>query len=315
MYGREFESGCPSAQRADGINLRRQGWRVLPLASPRRLVAFIAVFYSCRALRQMVDFGDGRRKFWGLWRWQVGFGWMALWVPRCARDETMWWWRNQLILLTGVSAWALMSLIVVLACAPRREPLDGLDRATACAQVAGIRPSLALLLRAAAVAQPAGGLGGAPSAAAARTGGSAPSPPGREMGNGRVVPRGHVVITLWQRFPYRSGATCTSRVGRWVYLVLAFHAVVLTPPAWRAQYLLRWVDVRWWGVIAPMRSLAGAIGRNHRHAAHGERVAPGATCDAGGDLPGPPARAWRHTAGAVCVCHVWQSRGAQPFTC
>lgn len=98
---------------------------------------------------------------------------MALWVPQPAPPAwgDVWWWRNQLILLTGVSAWALMSLIMVLAVRPAwlEKPLDGLDKSYRLHKWAGIGAIVLALLHYGLqlVAQPAGGLGGPSGACAA----------------------------------------------------------------------------------------------------------------------------------------------------
>ena len=72
----------------------------------------------------------------------MGVWMLALIVPQPAPPAwgDVWWWRNQLILLTGVAAWALMSLIMVLAVRPAwlEKPLDGLDKSYRLHKWAGI---------------------------------------------------------------------------------------------------------------------------------------------------------------------------------
>ena len=72
----------------------------------------------------------------------IGVWMLALIVPQPAPPAwgDVWWWRNQLILLTGVAAWALMSLIMVLAVRPAwlEKPLGGLDKSYRLHKWAGI---------------------------------------------------------------------------------------------------------------------------------------------------------------------------------
>ncbi len=100
-----------------------------------------------------------------------------------------------------------------------------------------------------------------------------------------------------------------------MYLVLAFHAVVLTPPAWWAQPAGVLVGLcTLVGVLCAVRSLAGAIGRSRRHAARVVSVSPqGAgvlevTCQIS------PASAWRHTPGQFAFVRFAKAEGAHPFT-
>ena len=80
----------------------------------------------------------------------IGVWMLALIVPQPAPPAwgDVWWWRNQLILLTGVSAWALMSLIMVLAVRPAwlEKPLDGLDKSYRLHKWAGIGAIVLALL-------------------------------------------------------------------------------------------------------------------------------------------------------------------------
>ena len=83
------------------------------------------------ALQQLVGLVMWKKVLGGTLAVAMGVWMLALIVPQPAPPAwgDVWWWRNQLILLTGVAAWALMSLIMVLAVRPAwlEKPLDGLD--------------------------------------------------------------------------------------------------------------------------------------------------------------------------------------------
>ena len=94
--------------------------------------------------------GDVEERFGGALA-LAGAAWlMALWGPQPAPPAwgDVWWWRNQLMLLTGVAAWALMSLIMVLAVRPAwlEKPLDGLDKSYRLHKWAGIGAIVLALL-------------------------------------------------------------------------------------------------------------------------------------------------------------------------
>lgn len=61
-------------------------------------------------------------------------------VPWQDPAMNVWWWRNQILLLTGLGAWALMSLIMVLSLRPvwLERPLGGMDKIYRLHKWAGI---------------------------------------------------------------------------------------------------------------------------------------------------------------------------------
>ena len=64
----------------------------------------------------------------------------AMTVPWQDPAMNVWWWRNQILLLTGLGAWALMSLIMVLSLRPvwLERPLGGMDKIYRLHKWAGI---------------------------------------------------------------------------------------------------------------------------------------------------------------------------------
>jgi predicted ferric reductase len=252
----------------------------------------------------------------------VGVWLVALLVPVPAPQVwgDVWWWRNQLMLLTGVAAWVLMSLIMVLAVRPAwlEKPLGGLDKSYRLHKWAGISAILLSLLHY--------GLQLSRSLLADWVGRPVRTPRAdwwlnsfrhlaEEMGEWAVwLLAAMLVITLWQRFPYQVWRYLHKLLAV-VYLVLAFHAVVLTPPAWWLQPAGLLVGLcTLVGVLCAARSLAGAIGRRRRHVARVVGVsAPGGSvleviCQI------TPASAWHHAAGQFAFVTFAPAEGAHPFT-
>ena len=244
----------------------------------------------------------------------------AMTVPWQDPAMNVWWWRNQILLLTGLGAWALMSLIMVLSVRPvwLERPLGGMDKIYRLHKWAGIGAIVLSLLHY--------GTQLSKDLLIALVGRPVRAPRAdwwlntfrhlaEDMGEWAVwFLAAMLVITLWQRFPYHVWRYLHKLLAG-VYLVLAFHAVVLTPPAWWAQPAGVLVGLcTLVGVLCAVRSLAGAIGRSRRHAAHVVSVAPqGArvlevTCQV------RPARAWRHTAGQFAFVTFGKAEGAHPFT-
>lgn len=232
----------------------------------------------------------------------------------------VWWWREQLILLTGLAAWGLMSLLMVLAVRPQwlEKPLGGLDKGYRLHKWAGIGAIVMALLhygvklsrsvivlwveRPPRVPRPDWWLNDFRHLA-------------EDMGEWAVwFLAAMLVITLWQRFPYHLWRYLHKLLAG-LYLVLAFHAVVLTPPAWWLQPAGVLVGLcTLVGVWCAARSLAGAIGRTRRHAARVLSVVPqGAgvlevTCQV------QPASPWHHAAGQFAFVTFAKAEGAHPFT-
>ncbi|PJI95747.1 putative ferric reductase [Acidovorax sp. 69] len=247
---------------------------------------------------------------------------LALWVPQSAPPAwgDVWWWRNQLILLSGLAAWTLMSLVMVLAVRPQwlERPLGGLDKGYHLHKWAGIGAIVLGLVHY--------GLQLSRSPLAAWVGRPVRTPRvdwwlntfrhlAEEMGEWAVwFLAAMLLITLWQRFPYHVWRYLHKLLAV-VYLVLAFHSVVLTPPAWWLQPAGVLVGLcSLVGVLCAVRSLAGAIGRSRRHAARVVSVLPQeagvleVTCQL------TTASGWHHAAGQFAFVTFAPAEGAHPFT-
>lgn len=241
-----------------------------------------------------------------------------LWALPPATAANAWWWRQQLILLSGLSAWLLMSLIMVLAVRPAwlERPLGGLDKMYRLHKWAGIGAIVLALVH----------YGLDLSSGLLRQLFERPVKPPRgewwlnalrdvakDFGEWSVwLLAAMLLITLWQRFPYHWWRVL-HKVLALVYLALALHAVVLAPPAW-------WQQPAGWLVGASalaggwcaVLSLAGRIGSARRHRARVLAVEErGAgvlevTCRVDGR--------WQHRAGQFAFITFERGEGAHPFT-
>ena len=197
----------------------------------------------------------------------------AMTVPWQDPAMNVWWWRNQILLLTGLGAWALMSLIMVLSLRPvwLERPLGGMDKIYRLHKWAGIGAIVLSLLHY--------GTQLSKDLLITLVGRPVRAPRAdwwlntfrhlaEDMGEWAVwFLAAMLVITLWQRFPYHVWRYLHKLLAV-VYLVLAFHAVVLVPPAWWAQPAGAFVAAASLvGVLCAVRSLAGRIGGSRRHAA------------------------------------------------
>ena len=230
----------------------------------------------------------------------------------------VWWWRNQLLLLTGLGAWALMSLIMVLSLRPvwLERPLGGMDKVYRLHKWAGIGAIVLSLLHY--------GTQLSKSLLVAWVGRPVKAPRAdwwlntfrhlaEEMGEWSVwFLAAMLVITLWQRFPYHVWRYLHKLLAV-VYLVLAFHAVVLVPPEWWAQPAGVFVAVvTLAGVLCAVRSLTGRIGGSRRHAAQvvAVQVHPSGVVELECQVQG----AWKHQAGQFAFLTLQAGEGHHPFT-
>lgn len=242
----------------------------------------------------------------------------AMAVPWQEPAMNVWWWRNQVLLLTGLSAWALMSLIMVLALRPvwLERPLGGMDKVYRLHKWAGIGAIVLSLLHY--------GTQLSKDLLVAWVGRPVRGPRAdwwlntfrhlaEELGEWSVwFLAAMLVITLWQRFPYHVWRYVHKLLAV-VYLVLAFHSVVLVPREWWTQPAGLLVGAATLvGVFCAVRSLAGQIGRSRRHAAqvvdvqvHGSGVVE-LECQVQG--------AWKHQAGQFVFLTVQKGEGHHPFT-
>ncbi|MNO78282.1 Benzoate 1,2-dioxygenase electron transfer component [compost metagenome] len=230
----------------------------------------------------------------------------------------IWMLRKQAILFTGVAAFALMSLIMLLAVRPAwlERPLDGLDRMYLAHKWAGILAiTLGLLhylmelagpLLAKVVAKPAKG-------PRVETFLDVFRDSAKELGEWSAwLLAAMLVITLWQRFPYHLWRYVHKALAV-VYLVLAFHSVVLAPAGYWSQpvgWLVAFCAVL--GSLCALWSLAGQIGRRRTHEGvvvavehPGERMLE-VTCKLQGD--------WKHRAGQFAFLTCDRLEGQHPFT-
>ena len=230
----------------------------------------------------------------------------------------VWWWRNQVLLLTGLGAWALMSLIMVLSLRPvwLERPLGGMDKVYRLHKWAGIGAIVLSLLHY--------GTQLSKSLLVAWVGRPVKAPRAdwwlntfrhlaEEMGEWAVwFLAAMLVITLWQRFPYHVWRYLHKLLAV-VYLGLAFHAVVLVPPEWWAQPAGVFVAVATLaGVLCAVRSLAGRIGGSRRHAAQvvAVQVHPSGVVELECQVQG----AWKHQAGQFAFLTLQAGEGHHPFT-
>ncbi|MDR2872040.1 MAG: ferric reductase-like transmembrane domain-containing protein [Xanthomonadaceae bacterium] len=234
----------------------------------------------------------------------------------------VWWWRRQLILLTGVAAFAMMSLIMLLAVRPvwLEKTFGGLDKMYRVHKWAGILAiSLGLLhyfidlsgphLLIQWFERPARGSGGATTFLSSFKGIA------KELGEWSVWLLGAtLLITLWQRVPYRPWRYLHKAMAV-VYLLLAFHTLVLAPTSYWTQpvgwILAACIAV---GSVCAIISLTGNIGRTRRHrgVVTGMRTLSDGMFEITCKLQG----AWRHRAGQFAFLRTEKPtlEGQHPFT-
>jgi len=230
----------------------------------------------------------------------------------------IWILRDQLILLTGRGAYALMALIMLLAVRPRwiESRLGGLDKMYRLHKWSGIlATALAATHYLVKIGKPLllalfDPVPKTPRVAAwlDMFRGSA-----KDIGEWAVwILVALVVLTLWRRFPYHLWRQ-VHRIAAVVFLVVAFHGVVLTPAAWW------WQPAGWLVAVATavgsacaVLALTGSIGRARRHKGLVLAVDPlsddilSLTCRIEGD--------WHHRAGQFAFLTADRREGAHPFT-
>ena len=232
--------------------------------------------------------------------------------------QDVWWWRKQLIYLTGFGSFMLMSLIMLLAVRARwlEKPLHGLDKMYRLHKWAGIwaislaishylldlSKDLLLVFFERGVKEPR-----------VETFLELFRGTAKDIGEWSVWIFGiMLVITLWQRFPYHIWRYAHKALAV-VYVLIAFHGVVLAPAGWWTQpagILLAIAAVV--GVSCAGIALSGRIGHKRRYQGrvlsvtqHHASVLK-VTCQ----LPSE----WSHQAGQFAFLTFDRFEGAHPFT-
>lgn len=249
------------------------------------------------------------------WGWDV----FATATPAGA---TIWWVARQEVLnLSGLLSVAMMSLVMYLATRPAwlEAPLGGMDRIYRTHKWAGI-----LAVAFAAVHWLTEMSGDILKSMFGRTG-RVPKEQftgfldvlrdlGKDMGEWAIYAvLAMLVITLWKKFPYRAWSLL-HRVMPVLYLMLALHAVMLSPTNYWAQPVgLLMAGLLLAGIYGAIESLRNGIGKTRETA--GEVVG---LSQLGGDITTVHCRlgsAWRgHRAGQFAFVTFDDKEGAHPFT-
>ncbi len=244
--------------------------------------------------------------------------WAGAWWAQPPAELNVWTARDQLILLTGLGAYAVMTLIMLLAVRPMwlETRMGGLDKMYRLHKWSGI---LAAALAAAhyliklgkplllALFDP---VPKTPRAAALLDmfRGSA-----KDIGEWALwILAAMVLLTLWRRFPYHIWRQ-VHRIAAVIFLVVAFHGVVLTPAAWW------WQPAGWMvaictavGTVCALMALTGNIGRGRRY--RGQVLAIDHLSD---DILALTCRVegnWHHRAGQFAFLTTNRREGAHPYT-
>lgn len=231
---------------------------------------------------------------------------------------TVWILRKELILLSGLASFVMMSLVMLLAVRPRwlERPLGGLDRMYRLHKWAGILAiGLALTHYLLDLSKDLLQLFFERGAKLPRAEGMLDMfrDVAKDAGEWSVWILGAMlVLTLWQRFPYHFWRY-VHKVLALVYLALALHAVVLAPAVWWQQ------PVGWLiglsalvGSSAALIALTGNIGRRRRYRGRivqVERLVGDVlevTCQVEGR--------WVHRPGQFAFVTFDRLEGAHPFT-
>ena len=230
----------------------------------------------------------------------------------------VWWWRKQLINLTGLGSFVLMSLIMLLAVRPLwlEKRLHGLDKMYRLHKWAGIW-AIALAIAHYGLKLSKSVLSeffvrGAKEARI-ETFLDAFRGAAKDLGEWSVWILGvMLVITLWQRFPYHIWRYA-HKILSVIYLLMAFHGIVLAPAGWwlePAGVLLALVTVV--GSYCAVVALTGSIGRGRRYPGKVLRVKrhQGDVLEVTCQLP----KSWSHRPGQFAFLTFDRFEGAHPFT-
>ncbi|MDD3528277.1 MAG: ferric reductase-like transmembrane domain-containing protein [Gallionellaceae bacterium] len=242
-------------------------------------------------------------------------------APASAAASLPWLVRQEALYLSGLVAIALMSLAVLLAARPAwlERPLGGLDRMYRCHKWAGI-----LAVAFAALHWLIEMSGDILKATVGRAGRvpeetadgllAAMRDLAEDMGEWAIYAvLAMLALTLWRRFPYRPWRLLHQAMPV-IYLMLAFHAVLLAPLAYWSQ------PVGWLtglmvaaGLYGSVRSLAGHIGRSRQVAGRVVAVTHSGADSIAVECQLEPG--WRgHRAGQFAFVSFEDGEGAHPFT-
>jgi len=233
-------------------------------------------------------------------------------------DMDVWWWRKQLIYVTGLGSFVLMSLIMLLAVRPLwlEKHLQGLDKMYRLHKWAGIwaialavvhylldlsKDLLQVFFERGAKGQ------------RVETFLEMFRDAAKDVGEWSVWILGiMLVITLWQRFSYHIWRYA-HKVLAVIYIVIAFHGVVLAPAGWWLQpagVLLAVATVA--GVYCAFIALIGGIGRTRRYEGTVLSVKRhyGDVLEVTCQLP----KQWSHRPGQFAFITFDRFEGAHPFT-
>lgn len=236
-------------------------------------------------------------------------------------NNSIWFWRKQLIYLSGFIAFVLMSLVMLLAIRPRwlEARFNGLDKLYRLHKLAGIwaivfsllhyglklsKPLLKLVF----AAEVKTGVGAKAVAWFDGYRGIA-----KDLGEWTAwFLAGMLVITLWQRFPYHVWRYAHKLMAA-AYLILLFHAVVLMPAHWwamPASWLIVVVGVI--GACCAAVSLLGKIGTVQQYTGQIQqlRQLPSQVLEVVCALP----QSWQHQPGQFAFVKFAALPEAHPFT-
>lgn len=230
----------------------------------------------------------------------------------------VWWWRKQLIYVTGLGSFVLMSLVMLLAVRPLwlEKHLQGLDKMYRLHKWAGIW-AVAL-----AVAHYLLKLSKTVLREFVERGAKEPRietflevfrGAAKDVGEWSVWLFGLLLLlTLWQRFPYHIWRY-THKTLSALYLLMVFHSIVLAPAGWwlePAGVLLALTAAV--GVYAAIVALSGKIGCNRRYPGRVLSIKQhaGETIEVTCQLP----ESWSHRPGQFAFITFDRFEGAHPFT-
>lgn len=251
----------------------------------------------------------------------LGWGWSVIDAPALV-GAPLWVMRQHGLHLTGLLAVTMISLAMYLATRPQwlEGPLGGMDRVYRTHKWAGILAGVfsvthwLIELSDGPIKAWVGRAGRVPQEKFAAPLGEGLHHLAKDVGEWAIYALlTLLVITLWRRFPYRHWRLL-HRVMPLLYLLVAFHAVLLLPGAyWRQPSGILLALALFAGSIGSVQSLAGWIGRSRR--VSGEIVAiEHPTTNILGITVRLPATWPGHRAGQFAFVTFDPGEGAHPFT-